>query len=140
MAKVMLEAIELDRCEGHGVWFDRGEIDRLASTAALLAGEAPVEPENSTEFIRWLRRDAPPVVDVGPWSYDREELEALVEARLALIDLDARGGDMEAAKVLVRQAIAVIDEGLRRWPDAHSLGLRRDFLQRKLTALEAASR
>jgi Zn-finger nucleic acid-binding protein len=42
MAKVMLEAIDLDRCDEHGVWLDRGELARVVSTVELLVDQERV--------------------------------------------------------------------------------------------------
>lgn len=134
MQKVMFESIELDRCEDHGIWFDAGELDRVASTAMLEAGltEMPrIPPERP--------RPAPPTPIVPliareVWPPEREQFEIMLYAELQLADLDARAGDYDDVRILLQRALLTIDEAIERWPDVPSLIDRRARVVEKLKA------
>jgi hypothetical protein len=139
MAKVMFESIELDRCDEHGIWFDAGELDRVASTAMLEAGlteTPPPEPERP-------RRGAPiplvPFIAQEKWPAERDDFEIMLNAELKLADLDARAGDDDEVRILLQRAILTMDEAIQRWPDVISLVDRRTRLVETLALYSRSS-
>jgi Zn-finger nucleic acid-binding protein len=136
MEKVMLGAIELDRCDPHGVWFDAGELERVVSAAELAAGLTAPEP-SERRIPRLPRAEMGPATPFeGPaWPNDRDEFEREVTARLHLIELDLAAGDTQAAEAGMRIAIANLEQALQLWPDAKSLELRTTELRAALAAL-----
>lgn len=104
MEKVTLGSVELDRCDGHGVWFDAGELQRADAVAAIQS-QVPA---------------------------DRRDVEVMLSAELCLAELSARAGDDDDVWSLVGLAVAIAEEALRRWPDDASLQNRLSTLREKL--------
>ncbi len=133
MQKVMFESIELDRCEEHGVWFDDGELERLATTAMLEAGLTKM-PEREPERPRpAAHAPLPLLIEADEWPEERRHFEVMLSAQLRLAWLDARAGDVEDVRILLRRAILTMDEAINRWPDVPSLTDRRARLVAELT-------
>lgn len=107
----MLETIELDRCESHGVWFDFGELDRLKSTADLQEdgpsrGVAAPQPKAQVS-IGGLRRAA----EFLERSLQRAPSSLELKIRLAtvLVSLAERLGGDRVARELARRALELLE-------------------------------
>ncbi len=51
MEKVSFGSVELDRCVGHGVWFDPGELER-AGAVAMIQSQVPADRDDFDVMLR----------------------------------------------------------------------------------------
>jgi Zn-finger nucleic acid-binding protein len=141
MEKVMLDAIELDRCPDHGLWFDPGELERVTSTAVLEYGGVEPAPEAAPPSRPPPSMPASPLprfeFDESDWPLHREDFEIALNAWLQLVGLDVRAGDMTEARISLHHAIMTVEEALRRWPHTDSLELHLRTMRAKLATLTA---
>ncbi len=109
MDKVMLEAVELDQCDGHGIWLDHGELDRVLSTAEL-DGLIDDYPPAQGSTRREPARDA--------------LLVNIAVAQLSLAELDAAAGEVHAYEAGLRRALERLEPAAARWPTSVELNVR----------------
>jgi Zn-finger nucleic acid-binding protein len=149
MDKVMLEAVELDRCDGHGIWLDHGELARVLSTAELegLIDDYPpaqrsARREPAREALRVNiavtelagRLNVAKVTELAAWPpvaiaevADRKEYDAELvqtQAQLSLAELDAAAGDVHAYEDGLRRALERLEPAAARWPTSVELNVR----------------